>query len=279
MSDSDDSQNIGTFWDHLDVLRSCIIKIIVATLLLAIVCFSFKDLLFSIVLAPTEPDFITYKLLGMHPQKIGLMNIGLTEQFMIHMKTALYAGILLASPYILYQIFCFVSPGLYENERKYAVRVVGGAYVMFILGTLLNYFVIFPMTVHFLGTYQVASDVANMLTLQSYMDTLLLMNLVMGVVFELPVVCWLVACLGLLNDRFMRTYRRHAIVVILIISAIITPTSDVFTLMVVALPIWALYEVSIIIVKRAQRKPKAINQAEENQTSQTHSTEVTRTAE
>ena len=148
MSDSDDSQNIGTFWDHLDVLRSCIIKIIVATLLLAIVCFSFKDLLFSIVLAPTEPDFITYKLLGMHPQKIGLMNIGLTEQFMIHMKTALYAGILLASPYILYQIFCFVSPGLYENERKYAVRVVGGAYVMFILGTLLNYFVIFPMTVH-----------------------------------------------------------------------------------------------------------------------------------
>ncbi len=279
MSDSDDSQNIGTFWDHLDVLRSCIIKIIVATLLLAIVCFSFKDLLFSIVLAPTEPDFITYKLLGMHPQKIGLMNIGLTEQFMIHMKTALYAGILLASPYILYQIFCFVSPGLYENERKYAVRVVGGAYVMFILGTLLNYFVIFPMTVHFLGTYQVASDVANMLTLQSYMDTLLLMNLVMGVVFELPVVCWLLACLGLLNDRFMRTYRRHAIVVILIISAIITPTSDVFTLMVVALPIWALYEVSIIIVKRAQRKPKAINQAEENQTSQTHSTEVTRTAE
>ena len=198
---------------------------------------------------------------------------------MIHMKTALYAGILLASPYILYQIFCFVSPGLYENERKYAVRVVGGAYVMFILGTLLNYFVIFPMTVHFLGTYQVASDVANMLTLQSYMDTLLLMNLVMGVVFELPVVCWLLACLGLLNDRFMRTYRRHAIVVILIISAIITPTSDVFTLMVVALPIWALYEVSIIIVKRAQRKPKAINQAEENQTSQTHSTEVTRTAE
>ena len=279
MSDSDDSQNIGTFWDHLDVLRSCIIKIIVATLLLAIVCFSFKDLLFSIVLAPTEPDFITYKLLGMHPQKIGLMNIGLTEQFMIHMKTALYAGILLASPYILYQIFCFVSPGLYENERKYAVRVVGGAYVMFILGTLLNYFVIFPMTVHFLGTYQVASDVANMLTLQSYMDTLLLMNLVMGVVFELPVVCWLLACLGLLNDRFMRTYRRHAIVVILIISAIITPTSDVFTLIVVALPIWALYEVSIIIVKRAQRKPKAINQAEENQTSQTHSTEVTRTAE
>lgn len=279
MSDSDDSQNIGTFWDHLDVLRSCIIKIIVATLLLAIVCFSFKDLLFSIVLAPTEPDFITYKLLGMHPQKIGLMNIGLTEQFMIHMKTALYAGILLASPYILYQIFCFVSPGLYENERKYAVRVVGGAYVMFILGTLLNYFVIFPMTVHFLGTYQVASDVANMLTLQSYMDTLLLMNLVMGVVFELPVVCWLLACLGLLNDRFMRTYRRHAIVVILIISAIITPTSDVFTLMVVALPIWALYEVSIIIVKRAQRKPKAINQAEENQTSQTHSTEVTRTTE
>lgn len=279
MSDSDDSQNIGTFWDHLDVLRSCIIKIIVATLLLAIVCFSFKDLLFSIVLAPTDPDFITYKLLGMHPQKIGLMNIGLTEQFMIHMKTALYAGILLASPYILYQIFCFVSPGLYENERKYAVRVVGGAYVMFILGTLLNYFVIFPMTVHFLGTYQVASDVANMLTLQSYMDTLLLMNLVMGVVFELPVVCWLLACLGLLNDRFMRTYRRHAIVVILIISAIITPTSDVFTLMVVALPIWALYEVSIIIVKRAQRKPKAINQAEENQTSQTHSTEVTRTAE
>ena len=242
-----------TFWDHLDVLRSSLIRMAAVTCVLAIGAFVMKDLLFSIVLAPRSSDFVTYRLLGIDAFHISLMNTGLTEQFMIHMRTALYAGLLLASPYILYELFRFVSPGLYQNERRYAVWIVGAAYVMFLLGTLINYFMVFPLTVRFLGTYQVSPDVANMLTLQSYVDTLLGMSLVLGVVFELPVVCGLMGRMGLLTNSLMSQYRRHAVVAILIVAAIITPTTDVFTLFVVALPIYLLYELSIQIVRITKR--------------------------
>ena len=238
-----------TFWDHLDVLRSSLIRMAVAVMVLGVVAFCLKDALFSVVLAPRSSDFVTYQLLGVDAFHINLMNTGLTEQFMIHMRTAIYAGLLLASPYILYELFRFVSPGLYQNERRYAVWIVGAAYVMFLMGTLVNYFIVFPLTVRFLGTYQVSPDVANMLTLQSYIDTLLGMSLVMGVVFELPVVCGLMGRMGLINSHMMSQFRRHAVVAILIVAAIITPTTDVFTLFVVALPIYLLYELSIQIVK------------------------------
>ena len=238
-----------TFWDHLDELRSVIIRILVITVVAAAVAFCLKDELFAVVLAPRTSDFITYRLMGVEPFSIHLMNTGLTEQFMIHLKTAMYAGVLIASPYIIYQLFRFVSPALYDNERKYATLLVGSGYLMFMLGTVVNYLLIFPLTVKFLGTYQVSADVANMLTLQSYMDTLLMMCLVMGIVFELPVVSWLLGRMGLISAAMMQTWRKHAIVAILIISAIITPTTDAFTLFVVALPIWLLYELSIWIVK------------------------------
>jgi sec-independent protein translocase protein TatC len=220
-----------------------------AVVVFAVAAFCLKDELFSVVLAPRSSDFVTYRLLGVEPFAIHLMNTGLTEQFMIHVRTAIYAGLLVASPYILYELFRFVSPGLYQNERRYAVWIVGAAYVMFIVGTLVNYFVVFPLTVRFLGTYQVSPDVANMLTLQSYVDTLIGMSLVMGIVFELPVVCGLLGRMGLITNRLMSEYRRHAIVAILVVAAIITPTTDVFTLFVVALPIYLLYELSIQIVK------------------------------
>ena len=232
-----------TFWDHLDVLRASLIRMAIAVVIFGIVAFCMKEALFSIVLAPCSSDFITYRLLGAEAFHIHLMNTGLTEQFMIHMRTAIYAGLLVASPYILYELFRFVSPGLYQNERHYAVWIVGAAYLMFIIGTLINYFVVFPLTVRFLGTYQVSPDVANMLTLQSYIDTLLGMSLVMGVVFELPVVCALMGRMGLLTDHFMAEYRRHAVVAILVVA------TDVFTLFIVALPIYLLYEVSIQIVR------------------------------
>lgn len=238
-----------TFWDHLDVLRSSLIRMGVAVVVFAVAAFCLKDELFSVVLAPRSSNFLTYKLLGVDPFSIHLMNTGLTEQFMIHMRTAIYAGLLVASPYILYELFRFVSPGLYQNERHYVVWIVGAAYMMFLMGTLVNYFVVFPLTVRFLGTYQVSPDVANMLTLQSYIDTLIGMSLVMGVVFELPVVCGLLGHMGLINNRMMSEYRRHAIVAILIVAAIITPTTDMFTLFVVALPIYLLYELSIQIVR------------------------------
>lgn len=221
----------------------------VAVAVVSIVAFLLKDELFSIVLAPRSSDFVTYRLIGVGAFSLHLMNTGLTEQFMIHVRTAMYAGLLVASPYILYELFRFVSPGLYQNERRYAVWIVGAAYMMFLVGTLVNYFMVFPLTVRFLGTYQVSPDVANMLTLQSYIDTLLGMSLVIGVVFELPVVCGLLGRMGLLTDGMMSLYRRHAIVAILIVAAIITPTTDVFTLCVVALPIYLLYELSIVIVR------------------------------
>ena len=237
-----------TFWDHLDELRTSLVRIICAIALFGIVAFALKDELFAIVLAPRSSDFVTYRLLGVEEFSVHLMNTGLTEQFMIHMRTAIYAGLLVASPYVLYELFRFVSPGLYDNERRYAMWIVGAAYLMFIIGTLTNYFVVFPFTVHFLGTYQVSPDVANMLTLQSYVDTLLGMSLVMGVVFELPVVCALMGRMGLINGKMMAAYRRHALVAILIVAAIITPTTDAFTLFVVSLPIYLLYELSILIV-------------------------------
>lgn len=246
---SSNADHIGTFWEHLDELRSCLIRIAFAVIGLAFLIFFFKDDLFRIVLAPKSSDFVTYRLLHVSAFDIHLMNIGLTEQFMIHLKTAMYMGLLLASPYILYQIFRFVSPALYTNERKYAVGIVGSAYIMFMLGNLLNYFLIFPFTLKFLGTYQVSNDVANMLTLQSYMDTLFILSLMIGVVFELPVVTWILGKMGFIDKQMMQQYRKHAIVLILIIAAVITPTTDAFTLIIVSVPIWLLYELSVLIVK------------------------------
>jgi sec-independent protein translocase protein TatC len=238
-----------TFWDHLDELRKVLMRILLITAVAAVVAFVMKEQLFDIVLAPRSSHFITYRLMGVEPFSVSLMNIGLTEQFMVHLRTALYAGLLVVSPYVLYELFRFISPALYDNERRYATALVGSGYIMFIIGTALNYLLLFPLTVKFLGTYQVSPDVANMLTLQSYIDTLLTMSLVMGVVFELPVVSWLLGRMGLINAAMMRQYRKHAVVAILIVAAIITPTTDAFTLFVVALPIWLLYELSILVVR------------------------------
>lgn len=239
----------GTFWEHLDELRICLFRIAIAIVGLGILTFFFKEELFQIVLAPKSSEFITYRLFHVSFFDIHLMNIGLTEQFMIHLKTSLYVGLLLASPYMLYQVFRFVSPALYSNERRYAIWIVGSAYIMFMFGNLLNYFLIFPFTLKFLGTYQVSNDVANMLTLQSYMDSFFILSLTIGVVFELPVVSWILGKVGLINKQMMRQYRRYAIVLIMIVAAIITPTTDAFTLLIVSIPIWLLYELSVLIVR------------------------------
>lgn len=241
-----------SFWDHLEELRGSLIRILIAALVFSMLAFCFKDWLFKIVLAPKDSTFFMYKLFGGGDFSIHLMNIGLTEQFMIHLKTAFAFGLLMASPYIIKVLFDFVRPALYEKERKHSVSIVLSAYLMFLVGVLVNYLFIFPLTVRFLGTYQVSDQVSNMLTLQSYMDTLLMMSLVFGIIFEIPIVSWLLAHFGLLKSEYMTRYRRHAIVAILIIAAIITPTGDAFTLMIVSLPIWLLYEVSVLIVKRVE---------------------------
>lgn len=237
-----------TFWDHLDVLRGVIIKMLLAAMAAGLLAFLFKDQVFSIVLAPHDSHFVTYRLIGATDFHIKLINTGLTEQFLIHLKVAFFVGLLVASPYLVYLLYGFIAPALYPQEKSCVVRVVVSGYVLFFLGVAVDYFVIFPFTVRFLGTYSVSSQVENMLSIQSYIDTLLTMSFVFGIIFELPVVSWMLAKFGLLKADWMRRYRRHAVVVILILSAFITPTSDAFTLLLVSLPVWLLYEFSIAIV-------------------------------
>ena len=255
-----------TFWGHLDELRRVLFRMMVAVITLMLIAFFFKDELFAIVLAPKESDFIIYRLFcemanwismpSLCPEtfSVKLINTQLAAQFVTHMSVSMYAGILLASPYIIYQLFRFVSPALYENEKKYSTRVVGWGYILFMSGVLLNYFLIFPLTFRFLATYQVSDAIENTITLSSYIDTLMMMNLMMGIVFEIPVLCWLFAKLGFLTAGFMRRYRRHAIVIILIVGAVITPTPDVFTLLMVSVPMYILYEGSIWVVSRTEEK-------------------------
>lgn len=242
-----------SFWDHLDELRTCLIRIIIVVLVGAIVAFAMKTEVFSIVLAPTKSDFITYRWFSQFGEiadfNLNLINTQLTSQFSVHMQVSIIIGIICVSPYILYSIFAFVSPALYENERKYARLLVVAGYIMFMIGVALCYFLIFPLTIRFLGNYQVSDDVANIITLSSYIDTLTMLTLMLGIVFELPILCMLLGKMGILTADFMKEYRRHAIVIILIVAAIITPTTDVMTLMLVTLPIYLLYEISILAVK------------------------------
>lgn len=260
-SSEKESDNLS-FWEHLDLLRNVMIRIGVVVILSSILGFIFKEKLFEVILAPHNADFITFRLLsdiilfcGFSPIEhfeIELINTALAQQFMIHVKASLCVGILVASPYIIYELFRFISPALYAQERKYSVGVILGGYLMFVFGLMISYFLIFPLTFRFLATYQVSPTVVNMISLESYMNTLLMLSLVMGVVFEIPVVCWLLAKIGILKREFMIHYRRHAIVVILIIAAVITPTSDLLTLSIVSLPIYLLYEISIAIVRRIE---------------------------
>lgn len=229
-----------TFWDHLDELRHRLWYVLLAACVAAVGCFCFKEQLFAVVLYPK-------------PESMQLINVELTQQFLIHMRVSMWAGLIVVSPYILYQMFAFVAPGLYKTERRVAVRAVAAGYMLFLAGVALNYFVVFPITVRFLGDYQVNSEVQNTITLSSYISVLGVMTLLLGIVFELPVLCWLLAKIGVLKADFMKKYRRHAIVAILVVGAVITPTGDPFTLMLVSVPIYLLWELSILIVKRTER--------------------------
>lgn len=252
-----------SFWDHLDILRTVIIKIIAVWCVASIISFIFKNQVFRFILAPEHDDFITYRIIdelcirfGLNlpePVSIQLINTGLAQQFMIHMKTAMCVGFVICAPYALYQVFSFIAPGLYRREKRYTSRIFISGYAMFLLGIALSYYILFPMTFQFLGSYQVSDEVINMISLDSYMSTLIIMSLSLGILCELPVLSWLLAKLGVLKHSYLTRYRRHAIVIILIVAAIITPTSDIFTLLIVSLPIWLLYEVSVLIVRRSEK--------------------------
>lgn len=249
-----------SFWEHLDVLRGVLVRIVVVALVCAVVAFCFKDSLFALMLAPNSPDFFLYRLLArvlpadtLPTAAIEIINTGLADQFTIHIKTACYVGLLCASPYILYALLRFVAPALYTREKHYVYRLVGWGYLLFMAGVALSYCVIFPFAFRFLGTYQVSGEVANKITLQSYMSTFWTLALLMGLLFEVPIVCWTLGRMGLLTAPLMHRYRRHVIVVILILAAVITPTTDVFTLLV-SVPIYLLYEISILLVPKGETR-------------------------
>ena len=251
-----------SFWDHVDALRSVLIRIVVVLVLLTIGLFALMPSIFDqIILAPCHGDFVLYRLfermtssVSWLPQfstegfNVDLINIKLASQFFIHMSTSFWLALVLTFPFLLYELWTFVAPALYPNEKRGVKTAFLMGCLMFFLGVLVGYYVVFPVTLRFLADYHVSALVPNQISLDSYMDTFLMLIFVMGVIFELPLVAWLLGVLGVLHRDFFRTYRRHAVVSLLVLAAIITPTGDPFTLMVVFLPIYLLYEVSAFLV-------------------------------
>lgn len=256
--------NLLTFGGHLEVLRQMLFRILGVAGLIAVVVFCLKDTTWSILMAPSEWDFCTYRWLESAMQAVGIdfrfnefhvemIATDLSSQFMTHITTAVYLGLLGASPYILYELFRFISPALYENERKYSVQVAVIIYVLFLLGVLMSYFVLFPISFRFLGTYSVSAKVVSNITLDSYISTFVSLTLVMGVVFQLPVVAFFLGKLGVASSWMLSKYRKHALIVIMLVAAIITPP-DLMTLILVTIPLYLLYEVSIRVVKWVEPK-------------------------
>lgn len=241
-----------TFWDHLEELRRVLLRCIIVVALFAFLAFLFKDEVFFVIFAPKSPHFLP-AILGTSPD-VQLINTELTRQFIVHMTTSFYVGIIVAAPYIIFELYRFISPALYENERRYTTPLVIASYFMFMLGVLFSYFILFPITFRFLAGYQVDTSIQNLISLESYIDTLTFLSLAMGIVFEIPILSWLLGKLGILHRQTMQQYRRHAIVIILIIAAIITPTSDAITLAIVSIPMYLLYEVSILLVPKKQKR-------------------------
>jgi sec-independent protein translocase protein TatC len=211
------------------------------------------------LLAPSRWDFVTYRLIEQllqgvgidfhfEPYHVDLIATELSSQFMTHVSTAVYLGLLASSPYIMYELFRFVSPALYENERRYSVRVSVTIYVLFIVGVLMTYFILFPISFRFLGTYSVDESVRSTITLDSYITTFLSLTLVMGAVFQLPVLSFFLGKMGVINAELLAHYRRHALVLLMLVAAIITPP-DIMTLILVSIPLYLLYEASILTLK------------------------------
>ena len=252
-----------TFWDHLDELRRVLFRVLGVWFVLAVGYFIAMPYLFdNVVLAPCHNDFIFYDLLryignkfDLHDEfftqefQIKLININLAAPFFIHISTAFWMSVVTAMPYIFFEVWRFINPALYPNERKGVRKALTIGTGMFFIGVLMGYFMVYPLTLRFLSTYQLSSEVENILSLNSYIDNFMMLILCMGLAFELPLVTWLLSLLGVVNKSFLRKYRRHAVVIIVIAAAIITPTGDPFTLSVVAIPLYLLYEMSILMIK------------------------------
>ena len=264
---SGDNGGMMTFGGHLEVLRKMLFRIIAVALVFAVAIFCFRQTTFDILLAPGSSDFATYRgieslcaWLGIdfhfEPFKITLINTELSNQFMTHLSTSVILGLLCASPYIVVELFRFISPALYDNERRYSVVITMIIYLLFIAGVVMNYYILFPFALRFLGTYQVDASVVNQINISSYISTFTSLTFMLGLVFQIPVISFFLAKMGILSSDTMAHYRRHAIIVIALVAAIITPP-DLFTLCLVSIPMYGLYEASILIVRRVQ-SPKMV---------------------
>jgi len=257
-----------TFWDHLDELRRVIFRCLGAIAIVSVGLFLIMPKIFdSVIMAPCFGDFPVYYLFCSVSQylnlptsfcdktfEINIINIQLTSQFLIHISTSFLLAAIVICPYLLFEIWKFVSPALYEKEKN-SIRfsfVLGS--VLFYAGILISYFLIFPMTLRFLAGYQISQHVVNQLSLDSYISTFVSMNMVMGIVFEMPMLALILSKIGLVNRSFFKKWRRHAIVILVFVAAVITPTGDPFTLTLVALPLYLLYELSAFIVRKNKKE-------------------------
>lgn len=251
-----------TFWGHLDALRSVVVRIALVVITLACVFFAFMPWLFDhVITAPCQGDFPVYRALSFvrgdgswmpdmsdSDFHVELINIELASQFMVHMSASMWAAFIVAFPVVIYMLWGFVAPGLYESEKREARKAFVFGNLMFYVGMAVAYFVVFPLALRFLADYRLSDKIANTVSLTSYMDTFYMMLLVIGALFELPLVAWLLGKMGIISRAFFGRYRRHAVCAILVVSAVLTPTSDVFTLLLVFLPVYALWEGSALLV-------------------------------
>ena len=264
--DQHNDPNALSFGEHLEELRKMLFRVLAVVSVFAIAVFYFKDWTFKLLLAPSKWDFVTYRFIEkfLHwfgsnftfdEYHVNLIATELSSQFMTHLTAAFYLGLLAASPFFIYELFRFITPALYENERKYSVRVAIAMYLLFIVGVLMSYFILFPISFRFLGTYSVTDMVESNITLSSYIGTFTTLTLIMGLVFQLPVIAFFLGKIGAVKSDFLKRYRKHALVIIMVVAAIITPP-DLMTLVLVTIPLYLLYEVSIGVLKRIEKKNK-----------------------
>ncbi|MFD0795767.1 twin-arginine translocase subunit TatC [Mucilaginibacter litoreus] len=263
-----------SFFDHLEELRWHLVRSAIAVVIFMIGAFAYYDFIFeTVIMGPSKPGFWTYRMLcklGEALNKPGfcvkeipikLMNNEMAGQFTLQINSALLIGITLGFPYLLWEIWRFVKPALHEKERKAASGFVIYASFLFILGILFGYYIITPMSVNFLASYTVSASITNWFSIDSYISSVATLTLASGVVFQLPILVYILSSLGILTPKFMRSGRRYAIVVILIVAAVITPTPDMLTMTVVAIPLFILYEVGIMVAGVVERRKKAREEA------------------
>jgi sec-independent protein translocase protein TatC len=249
-----------SFFDHLEALRWHLVRSAVAIVIFTCVAFYFYDFLFdTIIMGPSKPDFWTYRMLcrlgdWLHRDgfcvtkiNISLLNTEMAGQFTLMINSALLIGITAGVPYLLWEIWRFIKPALHEKERKAARGFVLYATGLFILGVMFGYFVITPESINFLSSFTVSSKIENKFSVDSYLSSVATLTLATGVVFELPIIVYVLSSLGILNAKFMRETRRYAVVIILIIAAVVTPTPDMLTMTIVSIPLFILYEVGILV--------------------------------